>query len=70
VADGLLTPREFEIVDLIARGRSNHEIARRLVLSDKTVRNHVSQIYLKLQVRDRAEAVALWLGTTDLPTRW
>ncbi|MGP3925597.1 LuxR C-terminal-related transcriptional regulator [Streptomyces sp. 8N616] len=71
VPDGLLTPRELDILDLMARGCGNHEIAGRLLLSGKTVRNYVSQIYLKLQVRDRAEAVALWLGTTDsAPARW
>ncbi|MET7479626.1 response regulator transcription factor [Streptomyces sp. NPDC005648] len=53
-----LTDREREILDLVASGRGNHEIARRLVLSDKTVRNHVSAILAKLQVRDRAAAVA------------
>ena len=41
----------------MAAGRGNHEIARRLVLSDKTVRNHVSNILGKLQVSDRAEAI-------------
>jgi len=53
-----LTDREREILDLVAAGCGNHEIARRLVLSDKTVRNHVSAILAKLQVRDRAAAVA------------
>ena len=52
-----LTEREREILDLMAAGRGNHEIARRLVLSDKTVRNHVSNILGKLQVSDRAEAI-------------
>jgi DNA-binding NarL/FixJ family response regulator len=53
-----LTPREREVLSLVARGCGNHEIGRRLVLSDKTVRNHVSAIIFKLQVRDRAAAVA------------
>jgi DNA-binding NarL/FixJ family response regulator len=52
-----LTDREREILDLIAAGRSNTDIARRLVLSDKTVRNHVSNIFVKLQVADRAQAI-------------
>ena len=52
-----LTDREREILDLIAAGRSNTEIARKLVLSDKTVRNHVSNIFVKLQVADRAQAI-------------
>jgi len=52
-----LTTREREILDLIAAGRSNTEIKETLVLSPKTVRNHVSNIFSKLQVRDRAEAI-------------
>jgi DNA-binding NarL/FixJ family response regulator len=52
-----LTDREREILDLIAHGRSNTEIAQRLVLSPKTVRNHVSNIFSKLQVADRAQAI-------------
>lgn len=52
-----LTEREHEILDLIARGRSNTEITTQLVLSPKTVRNHISNIFSKLQVRDRAEAI-------------
>jgi DNA-binding NarL/FixJ family response regulator len=52
-----LTDREREILDLIAAGRSNTEIARRLVLSDKTVRNVVSNIFVKLQVADRSQAI-------------
>jgi DNA-binding NarL/FixJ family response regulator len=53
-----LTHRERDVLDLIATGCGNHDIARRLTLSDKTVRNHVSTIIFKLQVRDRAAAVA------------
>jgi DNA-binding NarL/FixJ family response regulator len=53
-----LTDREREVLDLVAAGHGNHEIARRLVLSEKTVRNHVAAIIFKLQVRDRAAAVA------------
>jgi DNA-binding NarL/FixJ family response regulator len=52
-----LTDREREILELIARGRSNAEITAALVLSPKTVRNHVSNVFSKLQVRDRAEAI-------------
>jgi DNA-binding NarL/FixJ family response regulator len=52
-----LTEREHEVLDLIASGLSNSSIAKRLVLSDKTVRNHVSNIFAKLQVADRAEAI-------------
>lgn len=53
-----LTDRERDILWLIARGESNATIARRLVLSSKTVRNHVSNIYHKLKVTDRAQATA------------
>jgi DNA-binding NarL/FixJ family response regulator len=52
-----LTAREREVLDLIARGLSNPEITRRLVLSPKTVRNHVSNILAKLQARDRSAAI-------------
>jgi len=52
-----LTDREREVLELIARGLSNADITARLVVSPKTVRNHVSNIFSKLQVRDRAEAI-------------
>jgi len=52
-----LTAREAEVLDLIARGRGNAEIARQLYVSPKTVRNHISNIFTKLQVADRAHAV-------------
>jgi DNA-binding NarL/FixJ family response regulator len=52
-----LTPREYEILDLLAHGQSNQEIADELVLGHKTVRNHLSNIYNKLQVADRTQAV-------------
>lgn len=52
-----LTDREREILHLVARGRSNPDIARELSLSPKTVANHVSNIFGKLQVADRVEAV-------------
>jgi DNA-binding NarL/FixJ family response regulator len=51
-----LTPREREVLELLAAGCRNHEIARRLGMSEKTVRNHVSQVLLKLQVPDRTAA--------------
>jgi DNA-binding NarL/FixJ family response regulator len=52
-----LTAREEEVLTLIARGHRNQEIADTLFLSLKTVRNHVSNIFTKLQVADRAQAV-------------
>ncbi len=53
-----LSEREREVLRLAAEGRPNAEIARRLYLSEKTVRNHVSNIFTKLGVTDRAQAVA------------
>jgi DNA-binding NarL/FixJ family response regulator len=52
-----LTDREREILGLVAAGHSNVEIADRLFLSPKTVRNHLSSIFSKLQVADRAQAI-------------
>jgi DNA-binding NarL/FixJ family response regulator len=52
-----LTEREEEVLSLVAQGKSNQQIARQLFVSLKTVRNHVSNILLKLQVADRAQAV-------------
>jgi DNA-binding NarL/FixJ family response regulator len=53
----MLTDREEEILTLIALGRSNTEIARHLVVSDKTIRNHITNIFAKLGVTDRAQAI-------------
>jgi DNA-binding NarL/FixJ family response regulator len=52
-----LTPREREVLDLLAAGKRNSVIARELGLSEKTVRNHLSSILTKLQVTDRAAAI-------------
>jgi DNA-binding NarL/FixJ family response regulator len=52
-----LTEREEEVLSLVAQGKSNQQIAGQLFVSLKTVRNHVSNILLKLQVADRAQAV-------------
>jgi DNA-binding NarL/FixJ family response regulator len=52
-----LTAREAEVLDLIAQGRSNSEIAGRLYVSPKTVRNHISNIFTKLRVADRSQAI-------------
>ncbi|WP_042369566.1 response regulator [Streptacidiphilus neutrinimicus] len=56
---GTLTEREQEVLGLIADGRSNREIARALTLSEKTVKTHVSNILMKLDLQDRTQA-ALW----------
>ena len=64
-----LTEREKEILALVAQHQTNPEIARRLHLSPKTIRNHVSNVFTKLQVADRAEAIIrahqAGLGTPD-----
>jgi DNA-binding NarL/FixJ family response regulator len=52
-----LTPGERAVLDLIAAGRSNDAIARRLLVSTKTVSNHISNVFTKLQVTNRAEAI-------------
>ncbi len=52
-----LTSREREVLDLVAAGRSNTAIAQQLVISTKTVSNHISAIFAKLSVADRAEAI-------------
>jgi DNA-binding NarL/FixJ family response regulator len=56
---GDLTAREREILEVVAEGLDNYEIAARLKISEKTVRNHVSTIFSKLNIRNRAHAVAL-----------
>jgi DNA-binding NarL/FixJ family response regulator len=57
-----LSPREVELMELIATGRTNGQIARECFLSEKTVKNHVNHIFAKLGVTTRAEAVSVWLG--------
>ena len=54
-----LTDREREVLGLIAAGRENAEIAKELGVSTKTVRNHSSNIFMKLQVAHRAQAIVL-----------
>lgn len=72
-ADGLrgaapdlgLSAREAEIMSLIADGETNGEIAARLFLAEKTVKNHVNRIYSKLGVGSRDAAIAQWVSTRD-----
>ena len=52
-----LTPREREVLELIAQGVANTQIAVKLVISDKTVRNHITSIFSKLRVADRSQAI-------------
>lgn len=52
-----LTERELEVLRLISQGLNNQEITQKLVLSSKTVRNHITNIFSKLQVADRAQAI-------------
>lgn len=59
-----LTPRESEVLTLIARGLSNDEISQQLVISGATVRNHITRIFRKLGVRDRAQAVVIALESS------
>jgi DNA-binding NarL/FixJ family response regulator len=56
---GELTPRELEVLRLVARGMSNNDIARELVVGDATVKTHVARIFSKLDLHDRAQAVVL-----------
>jgi LuxR family maltose regulon positive regulatory protein len=53
-----LSPRELEVLQLIAQGRTNQEIARKLIVSPGTVKAHTASIYRKLDVANRTEAVA------------
>ena len=54
-----LTPREYEVLKLVAEGLSNSEIGRELVLSEATIKTHVSHVLNKLDARDRVQAVIM-----------
>ena len=60
-----LSARETEIMTLIAAGHSNGEIAAKLTVAEKTVKNHVNRIYAKLGVGSRRAAIAYWQGTRE-----
>ncbi|MEV7612471.1 response regulator transcription factor [Streptomyces sp. NPDC089799] len=58
-----LSSREAEVMNLIASGMSNQQIAATCFISEKTVKNHINRIFAKLQSASRSEAIARWLGT-------
>ncbi|MEV6383179.1 response regulator transcription factor [Streptomyces sp. NPDC051773] len=59
-----LSSREVEVMDLIASGMNNRQIAAACFISEKTVKNHINSIFAKLHSSTRSEAIAHWLGTT------
>jgi DNA-binding NarL/FixJ family response regulator len=61
-----LTPREWEILTLIAQGASNREIAQQLYISEKTVKNHITSLLGRLELRDRTQA-AIWFHGLGSP---
>ncbi|MGW6706790.1 response regulator [Streptomyces sp. NPDC054956] len=58
-----LSSREVEVMELIASGMNNQQIAAACFISEKTVKNHINRIFAKLQSTTRSEAIARWLGT-------
>ncbi len=64
-----LTPRELEVLTRIARGRSNHEIAQELVISEPTVRTHMANILSKLHLTDRTQAAIYALQQHLVPLK-
>ncbi|WP_308013765.1 response regulator transcription factor [Streptantibioticus parmotrematis] len=61
-----LSPREEEVMELIAGGMTNQQIAAACFISEKTVKNHINRIFGKLRADSRSKAIALWLGTWTL----
>ncbi|WP_328750197.1 response regulator transcription factor [Streptomyces sp. NBC_00285] len=64
-----LSAREAEIMDLIASGMNNQQIAAACFISEKTVKNHINRIFAKLHSTSRSEAAAKWLGTAPGSSR-
>ncbi|WP_371776405.1 response regulator [Streptomyces sp. NBC_01438] len=62
-----LSSREVEVMELIASGMSNQQIAATCFISEKTVKNHINRIFTKLHSASRSEAIARWLGTAPAP---
>jgi DNA-binding NarL/FixJ family response regulator len=65
-----LTPREQEVMALLAAGLSNRQIADELVVSQKTVKNHIYRIYQRIGVHERSQAVSHWEQSLDAPAPW
>ncbi|MCP2294520.1 GAF domain-containing protein [Nocardia amikacinitolerans] len=63
--DGVLTRREVQIVRLLAQGDSNARIARKLTITEGTVKTHITRVLRKLGAANRAEAVSIWLRNSD-----
>ncbi|QGV78818.1 response regulator transcription factor [Streptomyces ficellus] len=62
VAHSLLSQREVEVMDLIASGMTNQQIAATCFISQKTVKNHINRIFTKLNAESRGQAIAIWHG--------
>jgi DNA-binding NarL/FixJ family response regulator len=60
-----LSSREVEVMDLIAAGMNNRQIAATCFITEKTVKNHINRIFAKLHSTSRSEAIARWLGTAQ-----
>lgn len=63
-----LSAREAQVMSLIAAGHTNGQIAATLVLTEKTVKNHVNRLYAKLGAGSRADAIALWTACQEAPS--
>lgn len=64
--NGDLSPRELSIIQLLSSGKSNKEIAETLSISDKTVRNYISNLFKKINVTNRTEAAGYWLRKRNI----
>lgn len=64
--NGELSPRELSIIQLLSSGKSNKEIAETLSISDKTVRNYISNLFKKINVTNRTEAAGYWLRKRNI----
>ncbi|NLK44331.1 MAG: response regulator transcription factor [Tissierellia bacterium] len=64
--DSILSPKEKEILEMLSLGKTNKEIGASLYISEKTVRNYVSNIFKKINVSNRTEAAAYWIRNRDI----